>query len=85
MRYVLIGVVAGGIATFFMRRWRPRLGFAATVLVGMLGVVVGGVVLRAAGLALARGFFASVATAVVGAAVLLFGLGLAFGRRRRLP
>jgi uncharacterized membrane protein YeaQ/YmgE (transglycosylase-associated protein family) len=76
IRFLLVGFVAGWIATVVVRgRLRTR-GCITHLVVGMVGAVIGGYLFKLAGLHGAEGFFGSVTTATVGAIVLLVLLRL---------
>lgn len=82
LSWIVIGGLAGLAARFVTKR---RLGLIATVIVGIIGAVVGGWLLTAVthGPGLTGFTFRSFLIAFAGAVVLLFAYGLVTGRRRR--
>jgi uncharacterized membrane protein YeaQ/YmgE (transglycosylase-associated protein family) len=82
LSWIVIGGLAGLAARFVMKR---HLGLIVTVLVGIVGAVVGGWVLTAVtnGPGLTGFSFRSFLIAFAGAVVLLFLYGLAVNRGRR--
>jgi uncharacterized membrane protein YeaQ/YmgE (transglycosylase-associated protein family) len=77
---VLIGIAAGWIAGQAMKG--RGFGLVGNLIVGVLGAILGGFLLPLVGLK-AQGLLGQLVQATVGALVLLFLLGLAFGRTRR--
>lgn len=74
--WVIFGLIAGAIARFIMPGKQP-VGFLATILVGVGGAVVGGLIGTQLGFGKVSGFnFGSFAIAVVGALVLLYAYQL---------
>jgi len=70
--WVVFGLIAGAIARFIMPGKQP-VGIVATILVGVGGAVVGGLIGTQLGFGKVSGFnFGSFAIAVVGALVLLY-------------
>ena len=67
--FLLIGLVAGWIATQFMRG--GSLGLLGNLAVGVVGAFIGGILFRLLGFA-AVGLIGKLITAVVGAVVLLY-------------
>jgi uncharacterized membrane protein YeaQ/YmgE (transglycosylase-associated protein family) len=82
LSWIVIGGLAGLAARFVMKR---HLGLIVTVLVGIIGAVVGGWVLTAVtnGPGLTGFSFRSFLIAFAGAVVLLFVYGLVVNRGRR--
>lgn len=82
LSWIVIGALAGFAARFVMKR---RMGVVVTILVGIIGAVVGGWVLTAVthGPGLTGFSIRSFLIAFAGAVVLLFVYGLIAGRRRR--
>jgi uncharacterized membrane protein YeaQ/YmgE (transglycosylase-associated protein family) len=81
--WMVFGLVIGAIAKLLMPGRDPG-GIIVTMLLGILGAVVGGFVGRAVGLyqpGEPAGFF----TATLGAILLLFIYRLAVGRRTTIP
>jgi uncharacterized membrane protein YeaQ/YmgE (transglycosylase-associated protein family) len=74
--WVIFGLIAGAIARFIMPGKQP-VGLLATILVGVGGAVVGGLIGTQLGFGKVSGFdFGSFAIAVVGALVLLYAYQL---------
>lgn len=71
--FLVIGALAGWIAGNLMRG--GGFGLLGNVAVGVVGAVLGGFVFDFVGVS-AGGFVGSLITAVVGAAILLFAIGL---------
>jgi len=66
--WILIGLVAGWLASSIMKRGGSMLG---NVLLGMIGAIVGGVVFSLIGLGGASNIIGSIAIATVGAIIIL--------------
>jgi uncharacterized membrane protein YeaQ/YmgE (transglycosylase-associated protein family) len=74
--WIIFGLIAGAIARFIMPGKQP-VGLFATILVGVGGAVVGGLIGTQLGFGKVSGFnFGSFAIAVVGALVLLYAYQL---------
>lgn len=74
--WVVFGLIAGAIARFIMPGKQP-VGLVATILVGVGGAVVGGLIGTQLGFGKVSGFnLGSFAIAVVGALVLLYAYQL---------
>ncbi|MCB1990490.1 MAG: GlsB/YeaQ/YmgE family stress response membrane protein [Geminicoccaceae bacterium] len=71
--FLLIGILAGWIAGKLIQG--GGFGLIGNMVVGVVGAVLGGYVLGAVGIDLG-GFFGQLVTAVLGALILLFGVGL---------
>ena len=71
--FLVIGAVAGWLAGLLMRG--GGFGLFGNIVVGIVGSVIGGFLFGLLGIT-AGGFVGSLVTAVVGAAVLLFVVGL---------
>jgi uncharacterized membrane protein YeaQ/YmgE (transglycosylase-associated protein family) len=72
LSWIVFGLIAGFIAKFLMPGRDPG-GFIITIILGIAGAVVGGLIGRALGFGEVTGFdFRSFLIAVVGALVLLF-------------
>ncbi|WP_445621091.1 GlsB/YeaQ/YmgE family stress response membrane protein [Kushneria sp. Sum13] len=70
--WIIFGLIAGAIAKFLMPGKDPG-GFIVTIIIGILGAVVGGWIGTALGFGSVDGFnLGSFVVAVVGALVLLF-------------
>jgi uncharacterized membrane protein YeaQ/YmgE (transglycosylase-associated protein family) len=67
--FLLIGLVAGWLATTFMRG--GSLGLGGNLVIGVIGAFVGGFLFRLIGFA-AVGLIGHIITATVGAVVLLY-------------
>jgi uncharacterized membrane protein YeaQ/YmgE (transglycosylase-associated protein family) len=67
--FLLIGLIAGWIATQFMRG--SSMGLVGNMVIGVIGAFVGGFLFRLIGLA-AVGLIGKLITATVGAVVLLY-------------
>ena len=67
--FLLIGLIAGWIATNFMRG--SGMGLGGNLVIGVIGAFVGGFLFRLIGFA-AGGLIGHLVTAVVGAVVLLY-------------
>ncbi len=82
--WIVIGLLAGGLARFVVRDDRGGCGCIYTLVVGVLGALIGGALLRAAGVREDDdwGFGASLLTATLGAVLLLLVLQ-AIGSRGR--
>lgn len=76
VRFLFVGFVAGWIAAILVRGHLRLRGCVVHTVVGMIGAVVGGLLFRLAGLHGGAGFIGSVATATIGAVVLLVMLRL---------
>ncbi|MFN8020430.1 MAG: GlsB/YeaQ/YmgE family stress response membrane protein [Acidimicrobiales bacterium] len=85
LAWVIVGFLAGAIARWIVKD--DRSGCLYTIGVGILGALIGGGLLRAAGIDNEdTRFLASVGTAIIGAVLLLLvlqALGGRSGRRRR--
>jgi uncharacterized membrane protein YeaQ/YmgE (transglycosylase-associated protein family) len=71
--FLLIGAIAGWIAGKLMQG--GGFGILGNIVVGVLGAVIGGEIFRFVGIS-AGGTIGSLVTAVIGAAILLFVVGL---------
>lgn len=67
--FLLIGLIAGWVATHFMRG--SSMGLAGNLVIGVIGAYLGGFLFRLIGFA-AVGLIAKLITATVGAIVLLY-------------
>ncbi len=72
--FVLIGFVAGWIATRLMRK--SSIGLIGNIIVGILGAVIGGYIFDFLRISV-NGLIGSLVTAIVGAIVLLYLIRLA--------
>jgi uncharacterized membrane protein YeaQ/YmgE (transglycosylase-associated protein family) len=81
LAWIFVGLVAGFIARWIVRD--DRSGCLYTMGVGVLGALVGGALMRAAGLSDGAEFSLSIVTATVGAILLLLLLQAIAGRGRR--
>ncbi len=88
--YIILGLIAGGMAKAVMRGRDPG-GLIITILLGVVGSVIGGFIGRAlfgygandAGGVSEPGFLMSLIFAVIGALILLAGYRLIRGRSLR--
>lgn len=71
LRFLLVGFVAGWIASLIVRGGVRSRGCLTNVVVGMVGAVIGGFLFEQLDLRGGAGFVGSVLTATVGAVVLL--------------
>lgn len=81
LAWIFVGLVAGFIARWIVRD--DRSGCLYTMGVGVLGALVGGALVRAAGLSDSAEFSLSIVTATIGAILLLLVLQAIAGRGRR--
>jgi uncharacterized membrane protein YeaQ/YmgE (transglycosylase-associated protein family) len=87
LAWVVVGLIAGGIARWIVKD--ERKGCLYTISIGVIGALIGGGLMRGAGLENEdMEFLASVGTAIVGAVLLLLVLqaidrGMARRTRRR--
>jgi uncharacterized membrane protein YeaQ/YmgE (transglycosylase-associated protein family) len=82
--WIVVGFFAGAIARWVVKD--DRSGCLYTIGVGILGALIGGGMVRAAGIDNDdTAFFASIGTAIVGAILLLLVLQALGGRTRRRP
>jgi uncharacterized membrane protein YeaQ/YmgE (transglycosylase-associated protein family) len=81
LSWVVVGFVAGLLAKVVTRR---RLGCLGTIVLGILGGLLGGVIFKAAGGESINSFsLYSILVAFVGATILLFAWGLVRGPAER--
>ena len=70
--WILLGLIAGALAKWIMPGPDPG-GWIVTILIGIVGAVIGGFVSTALGFGTVDGFnIGSIAIAVIGALILLF-------------
>jgi uncharacterized membrane protein YeaQ/YmgE (transglycosylase-associated protein family) len=80
--WIIFGALAGWIASIIMKKNR-KMGAIANIAVGIVGAFIGGYIMDFFGAEGVTGFnFYSLLVAILGAVVLLWVLGLFFGRRR---
>ncbi len=72
--WIIVGGLAGLIAEFFVGG--SHIGLVGTVIVGILGALLGGWLLRQLHVAIGTGFGSEIITAAIGAVVLLVLLRL---------
>jgi uncharacterized membrane protein YeaQ/YmgE (transglycosylase-associated protein family) len=73
LSWILFGLIAGALARFIMPGRDPG-GFVVTILLGICGAVIGGLIGTQLGFGKVTGFdLRSMVIAVLGALVLLFG------------
>jgi len=81
--HIAIGLVAGWIAGRLMKG--KSLGCLGNIIVGVVGAVLGGFILKQFDFTFGETIWANLATAVLGAIILLFTTNLlGFGRKKRL-
>ena len=81
--WIIFGAIAGWIASIITGR-NKQMGAIANIVVGIIGAFLGGYIMDFFGVQGVTGFnFQSLLVAIVGAVVVLFIVGLLFGRRRR--
>ncbi|MDL2320730.1 GlsB/YeaQ/YmgE family stress response membrane protein [Desulfosarcina sp. OttesenSCG-928-B08] len=79
--WVVLGLLAGLVAKFIMPK-TEHIGFVMTIIVGIVGAVVGGYISTYFGYGDVTGLNpTSLGISVVGAVVVLFIYGLAFGKK----
>lgn len=79
--YIIIGGIAGWIASKFMGT-DAQMGILLNIVVGVIGALIGGFILRAFGVDVAGGgYWFTFFVAIFGAAILLFLVKLVTGRR----
>ncbi|CAB4574307.1 MAG: GlsB/YeaQ/YmgE family stress response membrane protein [Actinomycetes bacterium] len=86
LAWVIVGLIAGGVARWIVKD--ERNGCLYTISVGVIGALIGGGLMRGAGIDNDDAeLFASIGTAIVGAVLLLLVLQALDGRmqRRRRP
>lgn len=82
LAWIVVGLVAGGVARWIVKD--ERSGCLYTIGVGVLGALVGGALVRAAGIKNdGTEFGASILTAIIGAILLLLVLQALAGASRR--
>lgn len=80
--WIIFGALAGWIASIIMKK-NKKMGAIANIVVGIAGAFIGGYIMDFFGAEGVTGFnFYSLFVAILGAVVLLWALGLLFGRRR---
>ena len=80
--WIIFGALAGWIASIIMQK-NKKMGAIANIVVGIVGAFIGGYIMELFGVEVEAGFnFTSLLVAILGAVVLLWVLGLFFGRRR---
>lgn len=81
LAWIIFGALAGWIASIIMKK-NKKMGAIANIVVGIAGAFIGGYIMEFFGAEGVTGFnFYSLFVAILGAAVLLWILGL-FGRRK---
>lgn len=71
--WLVVGGVAGWLAGLIMKK---GFGLVGNIIVGILGAIVGGYLFKAFDISIGSGIAAALISAVVGAVVLLFVVGL---------
>jgi uncharacterized membrane protein YeaQ/YmgE (transglycosylase-associated protein family) len=80
--WIIFGALAGWIASIIMGK-NKKMGAIANIIVGVVGAFIGGFIMDFFGAEGVTGFnFYSLFVAILGAVVLLWLLGLLFGRRK---
>ena len=80
--WIIFGALAGWIASIIMKK-NKKMGAIANIVVGIAGAFIGGYIMDFFGAEGVTGFnFYSLLVAILGAVVLLWVLGLLFGRRK---
>lgn len=80
--WIIFGALAGWIASIIMQK-NKKMGAIANIVVGIVGAFIGGYIMEFFGVEVEAGFnFTSLLVAILGAVILLWVLGLFFGRRR---
>lgn len=81
--WLIVGGIAGWIASMIMNT-NASMGAVANIVVGIVGALIGGFLLSLFGVDIADGVFdlGTLITAILGAVVLLFIVGLLQGRTR---
>ena len=81
--WIVFGALAGWIASMIMHK-NKQMGAIANIVVGIIGAFIGGYIMDFFGAQGITGFnLQSLIVAVVGAVLLLYGIGLLRGGRRR--
>lgn len=80
--YLVVGGIAGWLASMLMRR-DGSMGIVANVVVGIVGGFLGGWILPMLGLGMGSGWLGFLVTALIGAAVLLLAINLLTRGRAR--
>jgi uncharacterized membrane protein YeaQ/YmgE (transglycosylase-associated protein family) len=81
LTWIILGLVAGAIAKFLMPGRDPG-GFIVTILIGIVGAVIGGFISTQIGYGDVSGFnFPSLIIAILGAVILLIIYRMVAGRR----
>ena len=76
LSWIVFGLIAGAVARWLMPSPEAR-GIVVTMVIGIAGAVVGGMIGTALGIGDISGFnFGSLVLAILGALVLLFGIRL---------
>jgi uncharacterized membrane protein YeaQ/YmgE (transglycosylase-associated protein family) len=80
--WIIFGALAGWIASIIMKK-NKKMGAIANIVVGIVGAFIGGYIMDFFGAEGVTGFnIYSLLVAILGAVVLLWVLGLLFGRKR---
>ncbi len=67
--WIIVGGIAGLLAEFFVRG--VRVGLIGTVVIGILGALIGGWLFRQMHITIGKGFGSEIITAAIGAVILL--------------
>ena len=68
--WIVVGLIAGALAKLIMPGDDPG-GIVVTIILGIVGAVIGGFLLRLVGLGGGGGFIASIIAGIIGAVILL--------------
>jgi uncharacterized membrane protein YeaQ/YmgE (transglycosylase-associated protein family) len=79
--WIVVGLIAGALAKLIMPGDDPG-GIIVTILLGIVGAVIGGFLLRLVGLGGGGGFIASIIAGIIGAVILLVIYRAFVGRQR---
>ena len=82
--WIILGFIAGSISGWFVGT-RTVQGCLPTIVVGILGAIVGGWIARQLGYGQVEGFFAAIIFSVLGSIVVRLILRAIEGPRGRLP
>ena len=78
--WIIVGLIAGALAKLIMPGDDPG-GIIVTIILGIVGAVIGGYLLRLVGLGGGGGFIGSIIAGIVGAIILLAIYRLFVGQR----
>ena len=78
--WIIVGLIAGALAKLIMPGDDPG-GIIVTIILGIVGAVIGGYLLRLVGLGGGGGFISSIIAGIIGAVILLAIYRLFVGSR----